>query len=94
MLEIRTIEKEELQGAQYLPQLQSMLKVFKRDQILILATSALIQNTTFIMERVRQFLVLPPHKSFSRPLPHNDHVQQVVSSPLLPPLSYFLCYMS
>ena len=77
MLEIRLIEGEELQGAQYMPQLQSMLKVFKRNQILILATSALIQNTSFIMDRVRQFLELPVHKSFTRPLPHNDHVEQV-----------------
>lgn len=77
--EMRLIEGNEMMGAQYLSQLKKIAEVFRRDQILVLSTTALIQNTTYIMERIRRFLDIPEHKSFLRPLPHNDHIQQYVA---------------
>ena len=77
--EMRVGEGLEMMGAQYLSQLKKIAEVFRRDQILILSTTALIQNTTYIMERIRRFLDIPEHKSFLRPLPHNDHIQQYVA---------------
>ena len=79
MQEIRVKEGRFIYGGQYQSQLTHMLEVFRRDQILVLSTTALISNTTAIVEHIRQFLGIPMHSSLAQPLPHNDHVQQFLN---------------
>jgi hypothetical protein len=58
----------------YKDQLEAFCKVFRRDQLLVLSSDKLIQNTTEIMERIRKFIDIKTDKSFQKSLPHDDHL--------------------
>jgi len=80
MREIRIKEQRFIYGGQYAAQLRHVVEVFRRDQVLVLSTAMLIANTTHVVERILRFLGLPPAMDsavLGRPLPHNDHVEQL-----------------
>jgi hypothetical protein len=78
--ELRVKDDIFMYGGQYAPQLRHVVEVFRRDQVLVLSTAMLIANTTHVVERILRFLGLPPAMDsavLGRPLPHNDHVEQL-----------------
>ena len=62
----------------YLEQLQAFTKYFKRSQIFIISSVAIFKNSLDIMERIRRFIDVSPDESFQQPLPHDDHLGDIL----------------
>jgi Sulfotransferase domain len=61
----------------YLEQLEAFVKYFRRNQILIISSVAIFQNTQEIVEKIRAFIDVPRDESFTKPLPHDAHLGRI-----------------
>jgi hypothetical protein len=62
----------------YVHQLTKFTAVFKRSQIMVLSSTEIFQNTAKVMERIRKFIDVPPHKSFEGQILHDDHLDKSI----------------
>ena len=60
----------------YVEQLENFTKYFKRNQIMIISSSAIFRDSIDIMERIRKFIDVLPDDSINKPLPHLEHASQ------------------
>jgi len=58
----------------YVRQLQNYLTYFRRDQLLILSSSALFKNSSSVMDTISKFLDIEFPSIWSGPFPHDDHL--------------------
>lgn len=61
----------------YLEQLVAFTKVFRRDQILVLSSAAVFQNTPAMVEKIRQFIGVTKDSSLLKSFPHDQHLHRL-----------------
>ena len=54
----------------YIEQLKAFTAVFRRNQILILSSQSMFDDTAHLMESIRKFINVKKDETFHRPLPH------------------------
>jgi hypothetical protein len=59
----------------YVEQLKQFLKYFRRDQILVLSSSAIFHNSSAMMGSIAGFLDIEKAPVWSGPFPHDDHLE-------------------
>ena len=62
-------------GGDYVNQLESFVQVFRRDQLLILPSTAVFQNSSKAMDAIAGFLEISKPAAWSGPFPHDDHLE-------------------
>jgi hypothetical protein len=62
----------------YVHQLKKFAAVFKRNQIMVLSSADVFQNTASVMDRIRKFIDVPAHKAFDGKIPHDDHLDKSI----------------
>jgi hypothetical protein len=72
----RGIESDHRKG-RYLEQLQAFTKVFRRDQILVMSSAAVFQNTPAMVEKIRQFIGVTKDPSLMKSFPHDQHLHRL-----------------
>ena len=81
--DVRTIKELYTGGAsdhrkgRYVDQLEAFVKVFRRDQILVLSSAAVFQNTQAMVEKIRQFLDVAKDSSLTKAFPHDQHLHKL-----------------
>ena len=61
-------------AGRYVDQLSSYMKYFKRDQLLVLSSSAIFKNSSKVMDSVAKFLDIEKIDKWNGPFPHDDHL--------------------
>ena len=62
-------------GGDYVSQLETFVKIFRRDQILVLASTAMFQNTSKAMDAIAGFLEISKPAAWNGEFPHDDHLE-------------------
>lgn len=57
----------------YIEQLKAFTSVFRRNQILILSSQGMFDDTAHLMESIRKFINVKKDEAFHRPLPHGTY---------------------
>ena len=64
----------------YIEQLKAFTSVFRRNQILILSSQQMFEETAHLMESIRKFINVKKDETFHRSLPHGKyHIQKGIS---------------
>lgn len=61
-------------SGRYVEQLAAYMKYFKRDQLLIISSTAIFQNSSKVMDSVAKFLDIEKIDKWNGPFPHDDHL--------------------
>ena len=75
--ELYTGSKSDHRKGLYYDQLEAFVKFFRRDQMLVLSSAAIFQNTQSTVERIRQFINMPKDVSLTKSFPHDQHLHQL-----------------
>lgn len=62
-------------GGDYINQLETFVKVFRRDQLLILSSTAIFQNSSKVMDAIAGFLEVSKPAAWDGEFPHDDHLE-------------------
>jgi hypothetical protein len=62
-------------GGDYVNQLETFVKVFRRDQLLVLSSTAVFQNSSKVMDAIAGFLEISKPAAWAGQFPHDDHLE-------------------
>lgn len=63
-------------SGRYIEQLQHFIRNFRRDQILIISSQAVFQNSSSVMDSVSGFLGINKIDKWNGPFPHDNHLDK------------------
>ena len=64
---------QDTRRGRYVEQLENFSKYFRRNQIMIISSTAIFDDSRDILERIRKFIGVQPDASFAQQLPHIEH---------------------
>ena len=59
----------------YIEQLKAFVKYFRRDQLLVVSSNAIFQNSSKVMDSIAGFLGIEKVDIWNGPFPHDDHLE-------------------